>query len=301
MKANTRYIDTEHGRVWACIYGEQTEGVPLLVLHGGPGFLSMPKEISDLASARPVIFYDQLGCGRSDRPNDHSLYTVEHYVHELAQVRERLGIERLYLMGISWGAMLAAEYILRGRPEGVRCLILCGPLLSVPLWERDQRKHLSQMPHEAIRVVAAAEASGDFGEDYQRVMMDYYQRHICRLAPWPDDLMEAFGKLNMDVYLNMWGPSEFTTTGTLKGADLLPRLPEIKQPTLLICGEHDEAAPETVRMYRDRLPRGEMAVMPNASHCHHLEQPALFRSTVIDFMARVEREDCDPVTPPHPQ
>lgn len=290
MKENERYIETQHGRVWSCVYGAENGGIPLLVLHGGPGFLSMPREIRDLAERRPVFFYDQTGCGRSDRLNDHSLYTVDHYVRELAHVREQLGIGRLHLMGLSWGAMLAAEYMLRRRPEGIQSLILCGPLLSAPLWERDQRKHLSQMPLEARRVVAAAEESGDFGEDYQRVMMDYYRRHVCRLDPWPDDLMEAFGELNMDVYLAMWGPSEFTTTGALKGADLLPRLAEIGQPTLLVCGEHDEAAPETLEAFRDRLPRGEMAVLPNASHCHHLEQPALFRAVVRDFLARVERD-----------
>lgn len=94
--------------------------------------------------------------------------------------------------------------------------------------------------------------------------------------------------MNMDVYTAMWGPSEFTTSGTLKDADLLPHLAEIKQPTLLICGEHDEAAPITVQAYRDALSNGEMAVIANASRFHHLEQPEIFRAMVREFLARAE-------------
>ncbi len=289
MKCHEQSVTTPHGRIWVGSYGRDESRVPLLVLHGGPGFFSMPREVCDLADERPVIFYDQLGCGRSDRPADTSCFCVEHYVEELAAVREALGLNRLHIMGHSWGAMLAAEYVLRLQFEGVFSLVLCGPLLSAPVWERDQRRYVNQLPPDSVSIIEDAEREGRFdGEDYQRVMMDYYQRHVCRLDPWPDDLLEAVGRLNTDIYTTMWGPSEFTITGTLKGADLLPRLPEIKQPTLLVCGEHDEAIPSTVQTCRDALPHGEMAVIPNASHFHHLEQPEIFRAIVREFFARTE-------------
>ncbi len=284
-----KFVATAHGRIWVGSYEQDKSRAPLLVLHGGPGFLSMPREVCDLAEERPVIFYDQLGCGRSDRPADTSCFTVEHYVEELAAVREALGLSRLHILAQSWGAMLAGEYVLRLQPESILSLVLCGPLLSTPMWERDQRHYVNQSPPDSIRVIEDAEREGRFdGEDYQRVMMEYYHRHVCRLDPWPDDLFEALGRMNLDVYTTMWGPSEFTITGTLKGADLLPRLPEIKQPTLLVCGEHDEAAPSTVQTCRDVLPHGEMAVIPNASHFHHLEQPEIFRAVVHDFLGRTE-------------
>ena len=289
MKAKERYIETEYGRIWVGIYGEAQPGIPLLVVHGGPGFLSMPREICDLADRRPVIFYDQLGCGRSDRPATTERYTVAHYVDELALVREQLKLERLHIMGQSWGTMLAAEYVLRRRPLGVQSLIFSGPLLSSPLWERDQRAYLADMPAEVLRVVSAAEESGRFGDDYEEAMMEYYRRHVLRLDPWPDDVTEALGKLNADVYLTMWGPSEFTVTGALKGADLMSRLPEIECPVLLICGERDEAAPKTVKTYCDRIPQAEMTVLSNASHLHHLEQPVTFRAVVNDFLSRAVR------------
>ena len=284
----TKFVETRWGKIWTENHNPESSGTPLLVVHGGPGFLSMPQVVADLADERPVIFYDQLGCGKSDKPADTSRFTVEHYVQELAAVRETLGLSQVHLLAQSWGAMLVAEYVLRQKPEGVASLILCGPLLSVPLWERDQRRHIANLPSEAQRIIAEAERDQRFDtEAYQAATMDFYRRHVCRLDPWPNFLLEALGQLNMDVYLTMWGPSEFTTTGSLKGADLLHRLPEISHPVLLLGGEHDEVAPDTLMAYRDAFPRGEMAVLPNASHCHHLEQPELYLATVRNFLHRV--------------
>lgn len=282
------HIDGPGGRLWYAIHGDGRAGVPLLVVHGGPGFLSVPDVVADLADARPVIFYDQLGCGRSERPADKSRFTLAHYVAELAAVRTALGLQNVHLLGQSWGCMLAAEYLLCERPAGVRSLTLCGPLLSTPRWEADQRAHLAELPSAQQTVVAEAERTGDFGEAYQAAMMDYYHRHLCRLDPWPENVTQSLGQMNLDLYLTMWGPSEFTVTGTLKGHDLLPRLHEIVQPTLLVCGEHDEAAPTSVQLFRDRLPRGAMAVLPHASHLHHLEQPGLFLEVVRDHLHRAD-------------
>ncbi len=283
------YFSTAHGRLWTARYGKELPGIPLLVLHGGPGFLSMPQVVADLADERPVIFYDQLGCGRSDRPADLSVLSVALYVSELAALRDALGLADFHILAHSWGAMLAAEYVLRLRPAGLRSLVLCGPLLSVPLWERDQRRHIDRMSPRVRQAVAVAEESRRFDTtSYQNAMMDFYRAHICRLDPWPDALNDALGQLNMDVYLRLWGPSEFTVTGALKGADLLPRLPEIHLPVLLTGGEHDEAAPDTLLTFRDALPRGEMLVLPRAAHLHHLEQPDLFLAAVRAFLRRAD-------------
>lgn len=290
MQANTpveSFVSTPHGRIWTARFNPAAPGIPLLVVHGGPGFLSMPQVVSDLSDERPVVFYDQLGCGRSDRPANLSFASLDRYVDELAAVRDALDLAECHLLAHSWGAMLAAEYVLRLRPPGVRGLALCGPLLSTPHWERDQRRHLSRMPPRVRQAVAVAEECGQFEtESYQNAMMDYYRAHVCRLDPWPDALNAALAQLNPDVYLAMWGPSEFTVTGSLKGVDLLPRLREIDVPVLLVGGEHDEAAPDTLMAFRDALPRGEMAVIPRASHVHHLERPDLFLAIVRDFLRR---------------
>ncbi|HOY53847.1 MAG TPA: alpha/beta fold hydrolase, partial [Opitutaceae bacterium] len=106
------HIDGPGGRLWYAIHGDGRAGVPLLVVHGGPGFLSVPDVVAELADERPVIFYDQLGCGRSERPADKSRFTLAHYVAELAAVRTALGLQNVHLLGQSWGCMLAAEYLL---------------------------------------------------------------------------------------------------------------------------------------------------------------------------------------------
>lgn len=289
MIPHEQFIETAAGKIWVGSYGNTTNSAPLLVVHGGPGFLSMPREICDLADERKVIFYDQLGCGRSDRPPDNTYYTLEKYVNELALLREALQLNECHIMAQSWGTLLVAEYILRYQPEGIHSLVLCGPLLSTPRWENDQKHYIEQMPPDAIRTIQHAEQEGCFdSDDYQHVMMTYYHRHICRLDPWPDDLLDALEKMNMDVYTTMWGPSEFTTTGTLKGVDLLPHLSEITQPVLLVCGEYDEAHPRTVYDYREAFTHAHMAVIPMASHTHHLEQPELFRRTVRAYLKAVE-------------
>jgi proline iminopeptidase len=134
--------------------------------------------------------------------------------------------------------------------------------------------------------VVAAESEGTFDTPvYQGAMTAYYQRHLCRLYPWPDCLNRTFEGMGMPVYLTMWGPSEFTCTGTLHRADLTPRLPEIRVPTLLTCGRHDEATPDTVAGFQRLIPDARMEVFQDASHSHHLEQPDAYLAEVRKFLA----------------
>jgi len=282
------FIERDEGRIWYSAYGEGGAATPILALHGGPGFLSMPQVVSDLAEKRPVYFYDQLGCGRSDRAPDPTCYSVERYVEELAEVRLRLGLTSLYLMGFSWGTALACSYALRHGLDGLEGLILCGPYLSTARWDADQRANISRMPMAARDAIEAGERSGDFGKAYEDAMMEYYARHVCRLSPWPDYLQDAFSRLNPDVYHSMWGMSEFTISGTLSGLDLVPDLPRLAIPVLLICGDDDEADPRTVKEYQSAFPDASMAVIPGASHLHHLERPEIFKAIVDDFLTRTE-------------
>src|SRR5579859_6031248 len=145
------YIDVPGGRVWYASVG--SGGVPLLCLHGGPGFTHYYLEALEiLADRRQVIFYDQLGCGKSDRPDDLSLWTVDLFVEELAAVRSALGLERLHLFGHSWGGMLAMQYVLDRQPT-LESLTLCGSPASMPRWVRDCGELLAQQPPEVIRVI----------------------------------------------------------------------------------------------------------------------------------------------------
>ena len=146
------------GNIWYLLVGAGKKGVPLLTVHGGPG---APHEylnpLKALAEERPVVFYDQLGCGHSDRPSDLALWTVEHFVEELDLLRKALYLNQVHILGQSWGSMLAVEYMLRKEPSGVKSLILSGPYLSSPLWSRDQRYWRDQLPAEIRQIILECE------------------------------------------------------------------------------------------------------------------------------------------------
>ncbi len=158
MTETEGYLDVEDGRVWYRSVGQG--GTPLLCLHGGPGFTHYYLEaLEALADRRQVVFYDQLGCGRSDRPGDQGLWTAERFVRELVQVREALGLGRLHLFGSSWGGMLAMQYTLDRRPE-LESLILCGSPASMTRWVKDCEELLAAEPAEVRQVIREHEASG---------------------------------------------------------------------------------------------------------------------------------------------
>ena len=280
------FIEVGGKNIWYSLYGENQKSTPLLVVHGGPGFVTMPQVVSDFSKDRPVYFYDQLGCGKSDRAEDNSFYTVDYYVNELAEVKRRLNLDDVYLLGFSWGTALICSYMLYEKPAAIKGLILCGPLLSTPRWDADQRANISDMPDRIREAIESGEDAQDYGENYQSAMMEYYYKHVCRLHPWPDYVEDALSKLNPDVYNTMWGPSEFTITGTLKDFDLLPRLDEIGLPVLLTCGDYDEAGVKTVKDYHMAFPDASMAVIPYSAHLHHIEQPEIFKAIVNNFLTK---------------
>jgi proline iminopeptidase len=285
-------IAVQGGQVWYRIVGADKPGVPLLVLHGGPGVPHDYLEpLAALADQRPVVFYDQLGCGNSDRPSDKSLWTIERYVDEVAKVRAALNLNRVHILGHSWGTALAAEYMLRLRPSGVISLTMAGSCLSMKRWAADQRVWILELPEEVQSVIREAEAKGDFEtEEYQSAIGAFYAQHVCRLDPWPDYVQRAISpeKMGKEVYLHMNGPSEFTTTGTLKDFERVDQLREIETPALFICGRYDEATPAATEFYHRNMPGSEYAVIENASHLSHAEQPDMFNRAVRDFLNRSE-------------
>ena len=278
------FITTKNGKIWCLVYGQEKKGTPLLVVHGGPGFPSMPEVIKDFSSDRPVYFYDQLGSGNSTRPQDMSLYSAQHYVEELGEVIKALNLSSFVLAGFSWGAGLVSAFAIEQKPNGLKGLILSGPLLSAPRWVIDQRLNMEDLPQKTIKVIEECEKNNDFGAAYQEAMMEYYRLYIYRKNPWPESLMMALGKLNPDVYMTMWGPSEFTVTGNLKTFDLTARLQEIDAPVLLTCGQYDEARVETIMEFQKLFKNAVVEVIPSSAHMHHLEQPELYKRVVNRFL-----------------
>jgi len=293
MQEREGLIGVPGGKVWYRLLGEGASGNPLLVLHGGPGGThDYVEPVAALADERPVVFYDQLGSGRSDRPQDDTLWTLERFVEELAQVRSTLELSHVHLLGQSWGGMLAVEYMLRGSPDGVISLVLSGPCLNAQRWAADQRRYLEHMPADIRETIAACEATGDFTSPaYQAAMDAFYRCHLCRLDPWPDCLNRTFEKMGADVYTQLWGPSEFTVLGSLREYDRTNDLKDINIPTLFTCGRYDEATPEATQEYHRNLPGSEIAIFEDASHEHHLERTQDYLDVVRGFLRRVEDQD----------
>jgi proline iminopeptidase len=283
------FVDVPGGRVWYRVAGRDRAGVPLLGLHGGPGFtLDTLATLDGVAMDRPVVLFDQLGSGRSDRPGDPDLYRLDRYVEEVGLVRETLGLDRVHLLGHSWGGALALSYALTG-PVGLDSLILASPLVSTTRWLEDARRLRSDLPAELRRVLDDHEERGYTScPEYLAATLEFYRRHLCRLTPWPEELERGFHGMGLDVYESMWGPTEFHATGTLVDLDLAPRLGDLRIPTLFTCGRHDEATPETVALFRDAVPRAELAVFEESSHTAHLEERERYLEVLRGYLDRVE-------------
>jgi proline iminopeptidase len=282
------FVDVPGGRVWYRVAGSGT-ATPLLVLHGGPGAPSYYlKPFEALADERPVIFYDQLGAGRSDSITDTTLLTVERFVAELAAVREALDLDEVHILGHSWGTMLATDYLLT-RPAGVRSVIMASPAISIPRWLADADTLLLTMPDDIRQAVARHEAAGTFEDpEYQAAVLAFYQRYLARRQPWSADVDSTFAQFNTTVYGYMWGPSEFTATGTLQDYDRTDRLREIAVPTLFTTGRYDEARVPTVEYYRSLVPGAELAILENSAHLTMQDEPAENVRIVREFLRRVE-------------
>jgi proline-specific peptidase len=279
------YIDVPGGRVWYKALGEQHDATPLLCLHGGPGFTHNYLEaLESVAAQRPVIFYDQLGCGNSDRPGDPSLWTVDRFIEELAQVRAALKLDDLHLFGSSWGGMLAMQYVLDRKPP-LRSLTLCGSPASMPRWVTDCAELLAQQPEQVRNTIKEHEDSGFTAcPEYQAAILGFYREHVCRLDPWPAGLERSFAEAGYDVYSTMNGPSEFTVTGTLRTWDIMDRLSEIEVPTLLVGGRYDECRPEHLAEMHRRIPGSRLVIIEDASHLCFAEQPQEFMETLTTFL-----------------
>ncbi|HEX9633444.1 MAG TPA: proline iminopeptidase-family hydrolase [Gemmatimonadales bacterium] len=282
------YLDVAGGKVWYRIAGSGT-ATPLLLLHGGPGAPGYYlKPFAALADERPVIFYDQLGAGRSDPITDTTLLTVDRFVAELAAVRGALGLDDVHILGHSWGTMLATDYLLT-KPTGVRSVIFASPAISIPRWLADADTLLMTMPDSIQEAVARHEAAGTFEDpEYQAAVMAFYERYLGRKLPWSADVDSTFAQFSTTVYGYMWGPSEFTGTGTLRDYDRTDRLGEITIPTLFTTGRYDEARPGTVEYYRSLVPGAELAILENSAHLTMQDEPEENVRIVREFLRRVE-------------
>lgn len=268
-------VEVPGGRVHVEVHGEVGEGPALVGLHGGPGAGAAYLEpLAALADVMPVVLYDQLGCGRSDVPDDDSLWQVDRFVAELEAVLDAVGVERAVLYGHSWGGWLAIEHVL-AHPARVVGMVLASASASTNAFVDGTRLLIDALPTEHRDALLTHEAAGAYEHpDYLAAMEVFYARHLCRSDPWPDELMTSVGNLETTpVYPSMNGPNEFTVVGTLQSWDRSRDLGRIDTPTLAYCGEHDEIVPTCTRELADGIAGARAEVVAGASHTALNEDP----------------------------
>jgi proline-specific peptidase len=284
------HVDVPGGRVWYRIEGPGSTAIPLLVLHGGPGAgHDYLEPLAALANERPVIFYDQLGCGKSDIPDDSTLWNLPRFVEETAAVRAALDLEEVHLLGQSWGGWLAIEYMLT-RPSGILSLTLANTSASVSECIEECRALVAQLPDDARATIERCESEGTTDSpEYQAAGFEFYKRHLCRLPDWPDYMMRSLANTAASpVYGFMWGPSEFTVTGNLKDWDRRARLGEIDAPTLILAGRYDEMGIPAQETMNSAISGSRLHIFESSSHTPHAEEPDEFQSVLRGFLADVE-------------
>jgi proline iminopeptidase len=289
-------IQTPKGpfKVWTKRFGHNPR-IRLLLLHGGPGASHEYFEALETGLAAQgieFIYYDQLGSAFSDQPTDISLWTIDRFVDEVEQVRQALGLDasNFYLLGHSWGGILAAEYALK-YPQHLKGLIISNMMMSIPDYNRYAETVLAAMMEPAVVAeIKAIEARGEYeGARYMELLLpNFYAKHVCRLPQWPDALNRGFGRLNRQLYVSMQGPSEFGASGLLERWDRKADLPKLTMPTLVIGATHDTMDPEHMRWVSTQLPRGRFLLCPDGSHMAMWDDQQVYLRGLSTFLLDVD-------------
>lgn len=288
------YITFRGFKTWYRVEGRLHDGgsrLPLVVLHGGPGlphnYLEPLARLAD--DGRPVVFYDQLGCGKSDRPVDDALWTMATFEDELDHVIDQLQIGPFHLLGHSWGGWLALQYILDRQPAQLVSLVAASTCASIPMFATTTRRLKQQLPEETQRILDHHEAAGTTDDPaYFEASMAYITRWLIR-CEIPDYVFAAKAAENEQVSAIMQGP-EWNVTGRLRDWDVTSRLGEVGLPTLVTSGRFDEMTPELVRTLAEGLPNSTWTVFEHSAHMAHIEETEAYLAAVRAHLARWDGE-----------
>ncbi len=282
-------------QTWYRITGDlHGPGTPLVILHGGPGCThDYVDSFKDIASTgRAVIHYDQLGNGQSTRlpHKGRGFWTVKLFLSELDNLLAHLGIENDYaLLGQSWGGMLASEHAVR-RPKGLKALIIANSPADMLTWVSEANRLREDLPLDVQAVLLKHEEAKTLKDpEYLKASRVFYDRHVCRITPWPYEVKRTFDAIDADptVYQAMNGSAGFHVIGTLKNWTIIDRLKLINVPTLLISGKYDEATPLVVKPYVDNVPNIIWSVFEESSHMPHVEERMACMGCIAGFMDTV--------------
>jgi proline iminopeptidase len=286
-------------KVWTKRFGNNPR-IKILLLHGGPAAGHEYMECFESFFPKQgfeFYEYDQLGAPYSEQPEDSSLWTVDRYVDEVEQVRKAIGADstNFYVLGNSWGGILAMEYALKYQ-QNMKAMIVADMVASCPDYGRYADEVLAkQMDSKILQEIKAIEARGDFSNPrYDELLMpNFYQQHICRLNPWPEPVVRCFTHLNTtkvskQVYVMMQGPSEFGIAGRLANWDIKNRLREIRIPTLMVGAKYDTMDPKAMEEQSKMVQKGSYLYCPNGSHMCMWDDQKVFMDGVVKFIKDVD-------------
>jgi len=280
-------------KVWTKRFGNNPR-IKVLLLHGGPAMTHEYMECFESFFPKEgfeMVEYDQLGSYYSDQPRDSSLWTTPRFVEEVEQVRQALNMDstNFYLLGNSWGGILAMQYALKYQ-KNLKGLIICNMMASMPAYERYNSTLRSQMRKSLVDSLTTYENKGMYKDSiYQAlVFSEYYKQHLCRLPEWPDPVLRAFKHVNEQIYVMMQGPSEFKTGGRLISWDVSKQLKDIKVPTLVEGAKYDTMDPKYLEWMSKQFPKGKYLYCPNGSHLSMWDDQQVFMKGVIKFIKNVD-------------
>lgn len=280
-------LAVEGGSIFYRVVGSGP-GVPVVLLHGGPGYTAHYLEpLTALGDDRPVVLYDQFGSGRSDRSTDTTLFQIGRYVRELDSLRKALKLDRIHLYGHSWGTMLALEY-LATNPSGIVSVTLASPVITTASWAADGKALLTTLPDSIQRIIATHEAAGTTSSpEYQTAAMEFMLKYVFGMTPpFPPEADSAVAGYNPAVYETMWGPSEFSPTGNLRSFDRSATLAGLTIPVLFTAGRNDEARPETVERFAKTAQDAEVRIFEKSAHMTMLTEREAYVAALRDFLRR---------------
>jgi proline iminopeptidase len=282
------YVDVLGHKLYYKSLGDPTKG-SLLCLHGGPGLTHdylLP--LADLATfGYKVVFYDQLGCGKSEVPMNVGLFTIERAVEEVEGVRESLGLGSVHLYGSSYGGLLAIAYALKYQKH-ILSLVTTGGVANVPFWISEMDKLRASLPQEVLATLQRYEEAGDFGNpEYQKATQEFYNRFYCRLKQWPKELLYSLEHLSQQVYLTMNGPTGFAIVGGIRYWDVSDQLSEIRVPALITCGKFDVVPCSVAAGIHKGIEGSKLVVFEKSSHVPMWEERAKYIDDLRRFLDQV--------------
>ena len=283
------YLTHKFGRTYYTKRGRNTS-IPIIYLHGGPGGSHQPDSpVFQLAEKRQVYAYTQIGSGKSSSTAK-KFWNIRTFVQELDLLIRGWGLDQFHLMGSSWGTTLALEYYLRKGRNGVVSLIFQSPLFNAMEWRKDGRRLIRGLPKATQKIINSChEIGATDSRVYKEAMFQYYLKHVLRNKSKLKKKMSSDDPHGRAIYAHMWGVSEFEPTGTLKNFDRVADLSKIQVPSLIVCGEYDEATPKTSLRYANRIEDCSFEVIQGASHSIWSEQPARIRRVINAFLEKVAR------------